>query len=102
MAQTLADAGLRGGDRLLIINENSIAAVTAVFAASKLDAWAVLVNARLTAGEIDRIRDHAGPRVILITHLVSSDADAHADRYGAIEHRVPGVGIGQTIGRIDD
>ena len=85
LARTVAENGVRGGDRVLIINENSIAAVTALFAASRLDAWAVPVNARLTAAEIDRIRDHARPRAILITHRISAEAKAHADRYGASE-----------------
>jgi acyl-CoA synthetase (AMP-forming)/AMP-acid ligase II len=92
MAQHLSDVGLSGGHRLLIINENAIAAVVALFAASKLDAWAVMVNARLTAPEIDRIRDHAQPRAIFFTHLASSDANAHADRYGATVVEIVGVG----------
>jgi long-chain acyl-CoA synthetase len=97
MAQTLSKAGLSGGHRLLIINENSIAAVVALFAASKLDAWAVLVNARLTAPEIDRIRDHAQPRVILLTHRASSDANAHADRYGAPAIEIEGTGAVRVL-----
>lgn len=97
MAHRLTEVGLRGGDRLLLINENSIAAVVALFAASRLDAWAVLVNARLTAPEIDRIRDHARPRAILVTHLVSPDANAHADRYGAKEVAVRGAGAVRLV-----
>ncbi len=81
MAAILAQAGLRAGDRLLIVNENSIAAATLIFAASLLDAWAVPVNARLTAAEIERIRAHAQPRVAAFTHAISAEAAAHAARY---------------------
>jgi len=98
MAETLAEAGLRPGDRVLIINENSIAAVVALFAASRLDAWAIPVNARLTSPEIDRIRDHAQPRVILVTHRMSAEANQHADRYGTSEHEVPHVGTVKIVG----
>lgn len=92
LARALADHGVRGGDRVLIVNENSIAGVTALFAASHLDAWAVPVNARLTAAEIDRIRDHARPRAIIVTHHVSAEAAAHAERFGAVEIKLPGIG----------
>jgi long-chain acyl-CoA synthetase len=92
MAASLADAGVRGGDRLLIVNENSLATAVLLFAASRFDAWAVLVNARMAAIEIDRFREHAQPRAIVLTHAVSQDANAHADRYGARELNVPAVG----------
>jgi long-chain acyl-CoA synthetase len=75
MAAALVDAGIRGGDRVLIVNENS-AATAALFAASQLNAWAVLVNARLAPIEIDRICQHARPRAIAFTHAVSQDAAA--------------------------
>jgi acyl-CoA synthetase (AMP-forming)/AMP-acid ligase II len=89
MAELLAEAGVRGGDRVLIVNENAIETVVAVFAALRLDAWTIPVNARLAAVEIDRIREHAQPRAIVITHGVSVEAMAHADRLGAIEQRIP-------------
>jgi len=82
-AAILAEAGVRGGDRVLIVNENSAAAVAALFATSQLDAWAVPVNARLAPVEIDRIREHAQPRAIVFTHTVSPEAAAHANRYEA-------------------
>jgi long-chain acyl-CoA synthetase len=83
MAAILANAGVRGGDRVLIVNENSAATVAALFAASRLDAWAVLINARLAPVEIDRIRRHAQPRAIVFTHMVSQEAAAHAIRHDA-------------------
>ena len=97
-AAILAEAGVRGGDRVLIVNENSAATVAALFATSRLDAWAVPVNARLAPVEIDRIRQHAGPRAILFTHVVSQEATAHAARYGAAEALAAGAGPIRIVG----
>ena len=35
-----------------------------MFAAARLDAWALVTNARLSASELDAIRQHARPRVL--------------------------------------
>jgi len=83
LVRRLREAGVRGGDRLLIINENCIAAAAAIMAASRLDAWAVLINARLAGPEIDRIKAHAKPRAVLATTDVSREAQDHATRYEA-------------------
>lgn len=82
-ATHLVNAGVRGGDRVLILLENSLAAAAAIMACSRLDAWAVALNARLAAAEVDRIREHCEPRAILCTDAASSDAARHADRLGA-------------------
>jgi acyl-CoA synthetase (AMP-forming)/AMP-acid ligase II len=79
----LEKAGVRGGDRVMIVLENSLAAAAAIMACSRLDAWAVALNARLAGPEIDRIRDHCEPRAILCTDAASADAARHADRLGA-------------------
>ena len=50
------------GDRVLILLENGLAAATLLFAAAKLGAWAVPVNARLTGAEVAAIRNHARAR----------------------------------------
>jgi len=42
------------------------------------DAWPVLVNPRLSAREIDEIRDHCGARRVLYTTSVSPHAREHA------------------------
>lgn len=79
-----AEAVLRGarvvaGDRVLIVAENSLAAIAFVFACSRLDAWAVPVNARMTAAEMTRIRQHATPRAVVFTVKASPDAETHAE-----------------------
>ncbi len=83
-AARLAELGVRGGDRVMIVNENCIAAAILFFAASVLDAWPMLVNARLAAREIDAIADHAQARRIFFTTGVSPEARTHASRHEAV------------------
>jgi len=73
-------AGVKPGDRVLIVAENCAAAVAALFACSRLGAIAVPVNARLTATEISRVLAHAQPVAVLLTSAASPDALAHAKR----------------------
>ena len=82
-ADALAAVGVGAGDRVLIVSENCAEAVAHLFAASRLRAWAVPVNARLVAPEIDRIAAHARPRAVVLTTAASPDAGAHAERMGA-------------------
>ena len=82
-AETLRDAGLRPGDRLVIVAENCRATATLIFAASRAGAVAVPVNARMTEAELTRVIDHADPRLVAFTTAVSPEAQAHADRMGA-------------------
>jgi acyl-CoA synthetase (AMP-forming)/AMP-acid ligase II len=82
-AAVLTGHGLRAGDRLLLVIENGLAAVVLFLAASRLGAWAVPVNARLTGPEIAAIRDHARPRLSFYTTGVSPEAAAHAEADGA-------------------
>ena len=82
-ADGLASAGVAPGDRVLLLSENCAEMVSHLFAASRLGAWAVPVNARLTAAEVGRIADHARPRAMVATTAASPDALAHAERLGA-------------------
>jgi acyl-CoA synthetase (AMP-forming)/AMP-acid ligase II len=67
--------------------------VALLFAIARVDAWAVLVNARLSSREIDAIRDHCAPRRSIYLLHVSADARDHALRHGAVETMtIPGVG----------
>ena len=82
-ADALAGAGVGAGDRVLLLAENCAEAVAFLFGASRVGAWAVPVNARLVAREIDRIAAHARPRAVVLTTAASLDAAAHAERMGA-------------------
>ncbi|WP_249138902.1 AMP-binding protein [Actibacterium sp. MT2.3-13A] len=82
-ADMLRARGVGPGDRVLLVAENCLAVAVLIFAASRLDAWAVPVNARMAGAEIARIGAHAAPRLALYTAHVSNEAAAHADAAGA-------------------
>ena len=88
----LLASGVRPGDRVMIVCENCRAFVAILLALAALDAWPVLVNARLTAREIDEIRDHCGARRVIYTTAVSSHAREHAKRHGAVVGEAVGLG----------
>src|SRR2546426_7674184 len=78
----------------MIVCDNCRAFVAILLGAASLDGWPVLVNARLSAREIDEIRDHCGARRVFYTTSVSPHATAHAKRHGAVIADVAGVGPG--------
>lgn len=88
-ADWLAARDVRAGDRILLVNENSLALAALIFGASRLDAWPVLLNARLSPREVDLVRDHCAPRRVLYTAAVSPEAASHADRHGAAAVETP-------------
>ncbi|MCW9033980.1 MAG: AMP-binding protein [Rhodospirillales bacterium] len=79
----LVGLGVWPGDRVLILNENCRAFVALLLACSEIDAWAVTLNARLSAREVDNIQLHCQPRRTFYTTGVSEDASEHARRHGA-------------------
>ncbi len=83
----LRAAGVVAGDRVMLVAENSVATVAFLFAASRLDAWASLLNARLTSVEIDKLKNHAEPRVLVFTTGVSSAAKHHAEEQMVTTHQ---------------
>jgi acyl-CoA synthetase (AMP-forming)/AMP-acid ligase II len=79
----LQGQGVRPGDRVMIVAENCRALAALFLAAASLDAWPMIVNARLADRELDQVRDLSGARRILYTVAVSPRARAHAVRHGA-------------------
>ncbi|HEX6143131.1 MAG TPA: AMP-binding protein [Geminicoccaceae bacterium] len=75
--------GVRPGDRVLIVLENSVLAAVAILAACRLRAWAVPLNARLSPREVDAVRAHCTPRLTVYASGASREASAHAERHGA-------------------
>ena len=88
-ARRLSDLGVRAGDRVLLVAENCVALAVLFFAASRLDAWACVINARLSKPELDSIRQHAGARLVCYAgETAPTLAHARADlaQQGGFEH----------------
>ena len=56
MVDDLRELQVRPGDRVMVASENSVALGAILFAIGKLDAWAIVVNPRLSARELEQIR----------------------------------------------
>lgn len=83
-AAWLRSLGIRPGDRVVIVGENCAAALVLALATTAIDAWPALINARLSAREVDAICAHCTPRRVLFTAAFSTDAAAHAARLGGV------------------
>jgi long-chain acyl-CoA synthetase len=93
----LREGGVRPGDRVMVMGENCRAFAAVLLAAARLDAWCVPVNPRLSAREIDAIRDHCDARRVIYLTSASTHAAEHANRRGALIEEVcdlGSVGIG--------
>jgi long-chain acyl-CoA synthetase len=88
----LQESGVRPGDRVMLVCENCRAFVAIFLALTGMDAWPVLANARLSAREIDDIRDHCGARRVIYMTSVSPQATQHAKRHGVIIGEQAGLG----------
>jgi len=98
VAAVLRELGVRPGDRVMIVSENCIALAVLLLAASRIDAWAIVANPRLSPRELDQIRDHSGARRMFFTVDVSPEAASHATRVGATVSKVgplENIGVGQ-------
>ncbi len=83
IASALQSLSVRPGDRMMIVSENCIALAGLLLAASRIDAWAIVVNPRLSPRELDQIRDHSGARRMFFTVAISNEAASHASRISA-------------------
>ena len=73
-ADWLRGAGVRAGDRVMIVGENCREFAAVLLAVGSLDAWPVPVNPRLSPREIDAVRDHCESRRVVYTTRVSVHA----------------------------
>ncbi len=82
-ARVLTEAGVKPGDRVVLLVENSAAALAFLFGTSRLGAAVIPFNARQTPAELQKVLDHAEPSAVVFTSAVSDNAAAHAERMGA-------------------
>lgn len=80
MSECLINLGVRPGDRVVLIGENCVALCVLFLAVIRLDAWAVVLNARLSPREIHEFLQHSGARRTFYLSQESADAQAHAIR----------------------
>jgi long-chain acyl-CoA synthetase len=91
-AGKMVTAGIRPGDRVLLVGENSIALIVCIFAASRINAWSATVNARLSEREILNFLDHSGARRALYFSIGSPQATEHGHARGAEVVHWEGIG----------
>jgi hypothetical protein len=84
----------------MIVSENCLAVAALILANSEIDAWSVVVNPRLSAREVDLIREHSGARRVVYTIEVSDAARQHAERHDADIAVLRGLGT-LGIGRLN-
>lgn len=80
----LLASGVRPGDRVMLVCENCRSFVAILLASSNVDALPVPVHARLSAREVDEIREHCGARLVIYCSGASLQAREHAQRHGAV------------------
>ena len=88
----LRDAGVRAGDRVLLITENGFAGICCLYAILALDAWAVLANARLTPRERDVMIDRSRPR-LAVCAVGTTPVTHDLAPAGSVAHRDPAFGV---------
>jgi long-chain acyl-CoA synthetase len=92
-AQSLRLAGLHAGERAVLVGENTVDMIVLLLAVMRVRAWAVPLNARMSAAEIDGICEHCMPRLAYFS-AQSAEARAHAGRQGAQAGTADGLAQG--------
>lgn len=95
----LLENGVTPGDRLMLVLENCRAGVAFLLAASELDVWAAVVNARMTTGELQAIIEDCDPRLVLFFTEVSPEASTHAAKLEAVQQDVSSLGVFSLLAR---
>lgn len=75
--------GIRSGDRVMIVSAHCRAFVAILLALVRIEAWPVLVDANLSAHEVDRLRAQCEPRRVFYMVSASQLARMHAIRHNA-------------------
>jgi long-chain acyl-CoA synthetase len=92
-ARSLEHAGLHAGERAVLVGENTVDMIVLLLAVMRVRAWAVPLNARMSAAEIDGICEHCLPRLAYFSGA-SAEARAHAARQQAQAGAADGLAQG--------
>lgn len=90
-AEWVRGSGVRPGDRVMIVGENSREFAGVLLGVASMDAWPVPVNPRLSEREIEAVRDHSQARRVIYTSD-SIHTTKHAKRHCASLEEVHGLG----------
>lgn len=74
---------LQAGDRIIVIGENCCALIALLLAASEMNIWISIVNARLSNREVEQILQDCEPRLVIYTVDSSPEAHQHANQRSA-------------------
>jgi long-chain acyl-CoA synthetase len=88
----LSERGVKPGHRVMLVAENSIALVVFVFAVAAVGACPVVVNARLSPGEIESIQAHCDPQLMVFLPAGFDAAVKHAESVEASRCQLPDLG----------
>lgn len=91
-AVALRSWGITGGDRIVIVSENSATTLALLLAAQMLRAWPAVINARLPAAEIQGLIECAQPRLVLFSTEHSDNARERAKDLDAMPLAIDGLG----------
>jgi acyl-CoA synthetase (AMP-forming)/AMP-acid ligase II len=100
VAAALRASGVRPGDRVAILDKNSLPYVEVLFGAVRAGAVQVPVNYRLAADEVAYVVTNAEAKVFVVDAEFVPVLDAIADRLDTTEHLIV-IGAGES-GRYED
>jgi len=79
----LINSQVREGDRLMLVIENCCSVVAFILAASEMNIWVAIINARMASNELAQITNDCMPRHTIYFHQLSNDAKRHAENINA-------------------
>jgi acyl-CoA synthetase (AMP-forming)/AMP-acid ligase II len=84
--------GVRPGDRLALVGENTVDAIILLLGAQSMDAWPAMINARLPWREIEAVLDLIDARLSVFPLDGSPAAHDHAGLVNAVPVPLPSCG----------
>ncbi|CAG9262957.1 class I adenylate-forming enzyme family protein [Paraburkholderia caribensis] len=81
--ELLHSMGVKPGNRIAIVGENCLAYCIFLFAVSRIGAWTVAVNARMSPRELELVLSDASPHMVIFLSGDSPSASDHGTRLGA-------------------